>query len=76
MLEKIKCANDRCENWFVPKTSRQRYCCRKCCMSVLNRAENKRLREQKKLEPLTREQEKTMEEYLSPVKKSHRGTQG
>lgn len=26
--------------------------------------------------PLTREQEKTMEEYLSPVKKSHRGTQG
>ena len=27
-------------------------------------------------EPLTREQEKTMEEYLLPVKTSHRGTQG
>ena len=27
-------------------------------------------------EPLTSEQEKTMEEYLSPVKKSHRDTQG
>ena len=27
-------------------------------------------------EPLTSEQEKTMEEYLSPVKKSYRDTQG
>ena len=123
MLEKIKCANDRCENWFVPKTARQKYCCRKCCMSVLNRAENKRLRGQRKLEPppdlnrpytddtiylihkwhkegikveeiaellmrseenvrqalrepLTREQEEAMEEYLCTAKRLHRGTQG
>ena len=27
-------------------------------------------------EPMTREQEETMSEYLLPVKKSHRGTQG
>ncbi|PWL46846.1 MAG: hypothetical protein DBY45_01890 [Clostridiales bacterium] len=51
MSQVRQCANDRCENWFVPKTAKQKYCCRKCCMSVINRAENKRLREQKKLEP-------------------------
>ena len=49
--EKIKCANDRCNNWFMPKTERQMYCCRKCCMSVHNRAENKRRRQQKAAEP-------------------------
>lgn len=49
--EKIKCANDRCENWFVPKTAKQKYCCRKCCMSVHNRADNKRRRLQKAAEP-------------------------
>ena len=121
--EKIKCANDRCENWFVPKNAKQKYCCRKCCMSVHNRADNKKRRLQKAAEPplnlnrpytpdtvylihkwhregmdskeigdllmrsvenvqaalrkpLTYSQEKTMSEYLLPVKKSHRGTQG
>lgn len=49
--EKIKCANDRCGNWFVPKNAKQKYCCRKCCMSVHNRAENKRRRLQKAAEP-------------------------
>ena len=49
--EKIKCANDRCGNWFVPKNAKQKYCCRKCCMSVHNRADNKRRRLQKAAEP-------------------------